>query len=80
MPGREHAPPFPPVREDGMQAPRSHRLSATLPAPGPHPPARGIEAYVVNGGVMDLKFRDSLTEMDSRFRGNDGQRKSNASR
>ena len=27
-----------------------------------------------------LKFRDSLTEMDSRFRGNDGQRKSNVSR
>ena len=27
-----------------------------------------------------LEFRDSLTEMDSRFRGNDGQPESNASR
>ena len=29
---------------------------------------------------FELKFRDSLTEMDSRFRGNDGQRKNNVSR
>ena len=27
-----------------------------------------------------LKFRDSLTEMDSRFRGNDGQPENNVSR
>ena len=32
----------------------------------------------VNG--FQLKFRDSLTEMDSRFRRNDGQRKSNVPR
>ena len=30
--------------------------------------------------VLFLKFRDSLTEMDSRFRGNDGQPESNVSR
>ena len=30
--------------------------------------------------LYTLKFRDSLTEMDSRFRGNDGQPESNVSR
>jgi len=29
---------------------------------------------------LELEFRDSLTEMDSRFRGNDGQPESNVSR
>ena len=33
-----------------------------------------VEAVHLDASTfMDLKFRDSLTEMDSRFRGNDGQ-------
>ena len=34
----------------------------------------------IASGISQLKFRDSPTEMDSRFRGNDGQPESNASR
>ena len=44
---------------------------------------RGLSVRPVGrlfGALKHLKFRDSLTEMDSRFRGNDGQRKSNVSR
>ena len=48
-PGREDAPPFPSVREDGMRASRSRRLSGTLPAPGSHPCARFVKRVMDRG-------------------------------
>ena len=45
-------------------------------ADGTHDNWRYLDALAPQGtSVVDfyLKFRDSLTEMDSRFRGNDGQ-------
>ena len=44
----------------------------------PQPDAQTVEKAAKSR--LHLKFRDSLTEMDSRFRGNDDQCKSNVSR